>query len=99
VLVRLPRSRVRSQGQAAAHPEVHRERRAAIDVDPEVLAAPPQAEDPAAGEPARELPRLERLPQRWHADLHALDATPREPRLQAATQDFDLGELRHGRGL
>ena len=80
--------------EAAAHPEVDHQRRAALEVDQQVLGAPPQPDDTAALEAAQGA-AVEGLAERRRADLHALDAAADEPRLEAAAEDLDFRQLGH----
>lgn len=94
VLVRLAAGFERRQRQAPAHAEMDDQGSTPLEVDEKVLAPPPKSLDPPTAQ-AAERPPVERLAQRRRVDAHPLDAPPRQPTLEAAPQDLDLGELRH----
>lgn len=95
MFVRLARLGAGNQRQATAHPEMDRQPLATLDPDQQVLAAPLEGLDPPPGERA-ERAAVEPLSQSLRPDLDALDPAPDEARLEAAAQDFDLGQLGHG---
>ena len=100
MLVRLLGLRRRDEGEPTAHPEVDHEGRPTLgpgEVDQEVFAPPSQGEDRPPGHPLRQFTRLYRDSQARIPDERALDRIPYQMGLQAATEDFDLGKLGHGK--
>ena len=90
------------QGQPAAHPQVDRQGRApsgSIHLHQQVLRPPVERLDPAPGQALHQGLSIQRLPERRRAHLDPLHRVAHQQRLQAAAQDFDLGELRHGGGI
>jgi hypothetical protein len=61
----------------------------------EVLPAPVEVEEAAAGERA-ERPAGERGAQRADVDGNPLDPAPAQARFEAAAEDLDFGQLGHG---
>ena len=89
----------RHQRQPAAHPQVDDHRPPPFEVDQQVLRPPPQRDHLP---PARRPPQpghVHRLAQGGVAHLDALDPVAHQVGLQAAAQDFDLGELGHDGGF
>ena len=80
--------------EPARHAEVQDQRLAAVEVGEQVLRAPPERRDPAAGEPLGQ-PRREGPAQVGAADLGARDDAPGKHGLEAAADRLDLRQFRH----
>src|SRR3954452_8726374 len=81
--------------QAPRHPEVNQENPTALEPDNQILAAPLDGGDALTLELGRDLQRLERPDEPRVGDLHALEASTDEHRLELAADRLDLGQLRH----
>jgi len=75
---------------------VENQGRTAFDLDLQVLAATGEPEDPPTLEPTTQRPGVQRLSERRRPDLDSLDPPPEKARLEAASEDLDLGQLGHG---
>jgi hypothetical protein len=67
----------------------------ALEVDQQVLGSAPQLFDPAATDHATQPSAVHGLAQGRVADPYTDDPLAHQERLEAAAQDFDLGQLGH----
>lgn len=97
MLVRLRLRGFRRHGQPAAHPEVHHERVAAVEVGEQELGPAAQTQDsPARAVPVEQI-RPNRLSQARIADLERAQSPAYEVRFQASLQHLDFGQFGHRR--